>query len=832
MTIVSSGMVRFTCGRCTALLGALALTAAPSTTAAQSVGEAPAAAPGIGVEEIVVTARKRAEAFVDVPVAVTAWSRQQMEHAGIDDLRDITLRTPGVSYREQAGTIVGRHKTAVRFRGMDTNQPVPSQQVGTVFLDGIYVASGVQSLDLSALERVEVIKGPQSAIFGRSTFGGAINYVTRNPGNEFEGRISADFAQDTTYDVALALEGPILDELLAFRVSLRGFGTDGQYVSQADGGRLGDESTRSANLVLYSEPLDNLSIKFRAFYAEDKDGPADGIFIGSDVANFGAGPALANCNDLDPSRTGVTDYFCGNIDDIIRSRGFDWDALASSNTIVSPAAAAIFGSLLVTETFSGETDPKIDDVPDIAGVGLRRDQTRFALSMDYEIPSGWLDGHAITLIGAYNESRNNFVRDFDSTFTNAWLGQDPQYDEDWTVEGRIDSPQRDRFRYSFGVSYLDTIHEEAPVLDVLVYDPNGTIGAFGIPGPLVFYGNTPEEEGGETIGVFAAVGIDFNEQWSLDLETRWQRDKISQGSSFEGAFYNWLPRITLSYHPVEDATIWATYSEGNLPGFFNPALVGLDAAEIAQIEAQVGAVGLFNDEEELENIELGWKQRLFDGRLFVSAVGYWMDWTNQKTRQGVSFTDSETGQLRVTGVQTNAGNSELYGLELEGSFALTDNLSGSAAFNLAKAEYKDFVCSFSTFAVGHVSGRIPCDGNRSPKFPERSASFALAWQAGLDNGWDYFARLDGIYIGKTYNEEANFSWLGDYWRFNVRGGVEVDSLRVEAYVENLFDDDNAESASRIADFSTAAFTGFATQFGIVIAPPVKRLFGVRAVYNF
>ncbi|MEO0996046.1 MAG: TonB-dependent receptor plug domain-containing protein [Pseudomonadota bacterium] len=784
------------------------------------------------VEEILVTARKREESLLDVPVAVTVFSADTIERAGIDSLTDITLRTPGVQYTDQSTIIVGRHKTAIRFRGMDTNNPVPSQQVGTVFLDGIYVQSGVQSLDLGTLERVEVIKGPQSALFGRSTFGGAINYVTRSPADDYQGRISTSFSQDSTYDVSVAHEGPLIRDRLAYRATLRGFGTGGQYTSVTDGGDLGDESTRSVNLVLEATPSDELTARLRVFYAEDRDGPADGIFIGTALSNFDSGPALANCNALDPSRT-ATDYFCGNVQDIVESAGFSWEDLASSNTRVNAAVADILRADTATETLSGNTDPKIGDIPTLASIGLRRDQTRVALSVDYDFAAGTrLGGHTLSFLGGYSEMRNNYARDFDSTSTGAWIGQDPQYDEDWVVEARWTSPADGRLRYSGGISFLDAIHREAPVLDVLLYDPAGTIGAFGIPGPLVFYGNTPEDEGSEALGVFAAVGYDLTDALTVDLEARWQRDTISQGSAFEGEFTNLLPRVTLSWRPADAVTSWVTYSEGNLPGFFNPALVGLDAAEIAQIEAQVGAVGLFNDEEELENYEIGIKGNFLDSRLRLSAVAYWMDWANQKTRQGVSFTDSETGQLRVTSIQTNAGNSELYGLELESNIYVSDRLSAEATFNVARAEYKDFTCSFSTFVEGSVGGRVPCDGNRPPKFPDISGSLALQWNDSLNGNWDYYARVDATYFGKAYNEEANFSWIGEYWRAGLRAGVRRDDLRVEAFVTNLFDDDNPESAARVADFSTAAFAGFATQFGVVLAPPVQRQLGVRLIWDF
>ncbi len=271
--------------------------------------------------DIIVTARRRPEALEDAPVALSVIGAEQIDRLDMRTLEDVTLRTPGVQFTEQGTLIPGRVNTSIRFRGMDTNQPVPSQQVGTIFLDGIYVSTGVQSLDLSSLERIEVIKGPQSATFGRSTFGGAINYVMRTPDFTPRGRIAASIAEYGLYDVSASLEGPIIADKLAYRIGIRGFGTDGQYTSLADGGRLGQERTLAGNLTLYAEPTEDVRIKVRGFYGEDRDGQNDGIFLGTALSNFGQGPDLANCDEIDPSRVGVVpDFFCGNVNDIVEMR--------------------------------------------------------------------------------------------------------------------------------------------------------------------------------------------------------------------------------------------------------------------------------------------------------------------------------------------------------------------------------------------------------------------------------------------------------------------------------------------------------------------------------
>ncbi|MHA7819607.1 MAG: TonB-dependent receptor [Erythrobacter sp.] len=801
----------------------------PSPSDRSTSSEVPAAG-----NPIIVTARRRPEELTEAPVALSLIGSDQIERLDMRTLEDVTLRTPGVQFTEQATLIPGRVNTAIRFRGMDTNQPVPSQQVGTIFLDGIYVATGVQSLDLNALERIEVIKGPQSATFGRSTFGGAINYVMKTPSFTPQGRVSASIAEYGTYDIALSHEGPLIGDVVAYRMGLRGFGTDGQYTSIADGGRLGQERTLSGNLTLYAEPSPDVRIKLRGFYGEDRDGQNDGIFLGSALSNFGQGPDLANCNELIPSRQGVVpDFFCGNVNDIVSTAGFDWEDLIGNNTRLTPATLAIFAA----DEANGR--PKVSNVPRRTTMGLNRDQLRLAGTLDWDINGGGIFANStISFLAGYNRVAVDYVHDFDHAPVAAWLEQDPQFDEDYSFEARWSSDQDRRLRLSLGVSYLDILHVEGGSGGVLVYDylaERGVPTIFGTPtidNPVIVYSADPVEETGETLGIFGYIGFDITDRLTLDLEGRWQRDTIGQGADFEATFENFLPRVTLSFEPVDDGVVWATYSKGNLPGFFNAAIPGLDPSELEDVEALLGEVGVFNDEEELKNYEIGWRQGLADGAVNFSIVGYFMEWTNQKTRVGVPVVNDTTGQARVLTLQTNAGNSELWGIEFEGSWRANDQLSGSVMVNWARGEYTEFTCPFSNFVVGSVSGRADCEGNTPPKFPEWSGSFAVNWEDQLNADWDYFITADGLYLGKAFNEEANFSWIGDTFRANLRAGVRRDNLRLEAFATNLFDNDDLLSASRISDFTTSSLFGFSSNFGLIVTPPQKRTIGVRATFDF
>ena len=816
------------------------------------------------LEEIVVTARKREEALADIPIAITAFSAEQLIRGGFTSLQVLSFQTAGMHFHKQGGQIPGRFSSRVRFRGMNSNANPPSQQVGTVFLDGVYISDGVTSIDFSNIERVEIIKGPQSATFGRSTFAGAVNYVTKTPGNEYAGRVIADVAEWGGRDVTVSHEGPLMDDKLAYRISARVYGTDGQYVSNADGGALGEESTETIQAVLNWTPSENLSVKFRYLWSHDDDGPAAGMLLGTPLSARGnsvgvSADASPNCfRDGVTSRGGgiIADYFCGALPVV------DVDSFIAPNTAISAADQAAFRSNVICDPRFGVCRPKLPGAPLRSTAGLTRYQQRAALIVNYDFDSGMLDGHSVDSVVGWSTMRAGWVRDFDLTAAQNFLSQDPVVADDLTIELNLSSPQDQRLRYSIGANFFTADNvtagnggqtvwgSDGGVSQRVVAAPDGTIlpEPVTLPGPHYFMAAVPPTEGNETTGIFGSFAYDFNDDLTLDVEWRYQSDdislsapsnegvpnpsgRISAATYEEESFNSFLPRVTLSYDVGDRGTSWVTYSEGTLPGFYNTDFGGLSDAQRDQVRAVIPGLSLFNEEEELANMEIGFKQEFEN--FYFSAVFYMLEWTNLKTRQGVSVFD-EAGVQRVLNLQLNAGDADLEGLELEGGFSLGENFSGTFMLNYADGEYGTLICGFSPFkAPIPGSGNRDCSGSRPARYPEWQGAVSGIWTDSLASGnWDYYVRVDGEYFGEAYNEEANFSTLGDFWRFNVRGGFERDNLRIEGYVKNLLDDDNYLAGARWSDFSGRALFDFLFSQGVAVTPAEKRTIGLRVVYDF
>ncbi|MCH9694558.1 MAG: TonB-dependent receptor [Gammaproteobacteria bacterium] len=782
--------------------------AAPSANAQQDTNTGLAET----LDEVVVTARKRDESLLDVPLAIASFDASSLDRMGAGSLEDLTLFAAGVQFQNQAVAIPGRYNSATRFRGMSTNLSQPSQQIGTVFVDGIWVSGSVFGLGFDDVERVEIIRGPQSALFGRSTFGGAINYVTRTPTPEHKGRVTTEIGDYGTYDVALSHEGALTSDNLLYRISARGFGTDGQYTATSDGGPLGREETKSVAGTLYSTPSDQLQMKLRLSYSEDNDGAPDGFMLGGPLSRRGAGPDIYNCfanGGLDPM-TANRDFHCGEVPMV------NVDMYTDSNTTLDPGLAGLL-------VFTNPTAPSESDIPTQNSVGLRRETTRVNFQLDYELNNGMTFSSST----GFNQIEANWIRDSDSTgFSNAWQ-RDPQVHEDFTQEFRLESASDQKLTWLVGLNYFTSEYLTSGSGGAVAVDPNGETTGI-LAGPLAF-NDAFAEETGDALGLFGAIGYQISDTFSVDLEGRFQKDEVGLNTateSFDNDFSTFLPRLIARYQPNDESTFYGTYSEGNIPGLFNVVLAVRSQNEIDQIQAACGCT-VEVEEETLKNLEFGWKQKLLDNRLLLSTSVYAMTWEDQKNLQNVAFIRDD-GTPFAQNVIGSVGETDLFGVEIEGRFAATANLDGAFSLNYAKSEYQTYNC-----AVGFIlTGDQNCAGNSSPRYPEWSGSLTATYHKTVGDDWGWFVRPDIIYQGKQYTDETNLAYISSYTVVNLRTGFERDNLRLELYIRNLFDDDSYRSAATRNDFSGADLLANLQNQALFITPAEKRTVGVKAVVEF
>ena len=191
------------------------------------------------VDEIVVTARRVTENLMKVPLAVSVMSAANIENTGVKSLGQLAQFTPGLFVRPTgSGSNVDRSLSRLIFRGLSTSE-------GTIFIDGAPFA-GAGAPDVTDVSRIEVLNGPQSVYFGRATFAGATNYVTKTPNDEFGARVTLEGSSYNSHEAILMVEGPWIKDLLSVRVNARDYKFGGAYENGLTGTNLGSQSTKSA----------------------------------------------------------------------------------------------------------------------------------------------------------------------------------------------------------------------------------------------------------------------------------------------------------------------------------------------------------------------------------------------------------------------------------------------------------------------------------------------------------------------------------------------------------------------------------------------------------
>ena len=237
------------------------------------------------IEEIVVTTRKKSENIQDVPIAVDAISSEQIERRGISNVADVVKLSTSVQF-DQA---YGPQDTRIAVRGLSNTR---GRSNVAFMIDGVdvttenFVSAGSGLLAnqrlLADVERIEIVKGPQSALYGRAAFAGAIAYTTKEPGPEFESQVRLEAGNYGKRQLDAAVSGPVagMEDLLGFRWSAATWNGDGFYNNATTGGNMGAEEGWGTAFTALLTPGEDIKIKFRTEYSDSKVGQRPAVRIG------------------------------------------------------------------------------------------------------------------------------------------------------------------------------------------------------------------------------------------------------------------------------------------------------------------------------------------------------------------------------------------------------------------------------------------------------------------------------------------------------------------------------------------------------------------------
>ncbi|MSO97434.1 MAG: TonB-dependent receptor [Rhodospirillaceae bacterium] len=823
----------------------------------------------VALEEIVVTARKREESLQEIPIAISAFSAAQLERAGFKDLHELSLNVAGLQYHSLGLAIPGRVNSSIRFRGMDVNTQSPTFQLATLFVDGIYVLGNTESIPFDDVERVEVVKGPQAAYFGRNTFGGAVNYIMKTPSTtDYSGEVKASGATYDEYDVSASFDGPIVQDKLGVRFGGRLY-SKGSMFTASDGGGLGEESSKSLQGTIFATPTDQFSARVRVFYAKDDDGPPAGGNIPGRLNDTCTGKTITTKvgDTARPVR-----YICG----IVPKQGKAINALGlpriiDSNTTSTSGRALLStgnANYILTNLIKKPQAAALAGVPELDRIGMERNIFRLSGNSEYE----FRNGITATAQGGYNKQQVNWVRDYTFTpFDNAY-SRDPQDLEDYSLEARLASAQDQKLRWMVGVNYYeqdlitsgtggDSIFLCVDTIPGVLFGtcqvPANPLTA---PAVLAFTNSAANTDHVETRGVYAALSYDITDQLTFNLEGRRQKDLLVRGLAVRtsATFKSWLPRAILQFKPNDDTNIYASYAKGVIPGELNSAVLDNTSAST---QAQFTALGILKllPEETLDSYEVGWKQQFLDNRLSVNLAGYYGEWVNKKSRiqaaiqftcgegpngvltnpgcRGAALGEAGAGQLARTALgaffsPTNvvvSGTSKIWGFELESNAALAEGWTAGWTLDYAGNKLTQFTANF----ILPYANFSNVKGNAHARFPKWSGSVNSAYQAQFTTDWEWFVRGDLSYFGKTFIDVDNLAQCDSYMLANARTGIESESARIEFFVKNLFDDNNWAACARFSEFDLPTDVTFLTSYQtVVVSPQNKRQFGIRTSIKF
>lgn len=245
---------------------------------------------------IIVTARRREESLLEVPSAVTVLGETLIRDLNLTDIVDVAILTPGLTMQDNS-----RQNEQPFIRGMSVNSFFRDAQSASFFHDGIFVGGVARTIGDDDVERIEVVRGPQAVYFGRQTFSGAINYVTRKPTFDFQAHLRAEVAENNRMRLSGGVSGPIVDDLLAVRLYAQIGTDDGAFQNTLDRFRVQPEETVGGSASVTFRPSPDISFTARAQKVEFDDGHNASTLLGA---------GLNNCL---PNARGVNQAFCGRI---------------------------------------------------------------------------------------------------------------------------------------------------------------------------------------------------------------------------------------------------------------------------------------------------------------------------------------------------------------------------------------------------------------------------------------------------------------------------------------------------------------------------------------
>jgi outer membrane receptor protein involved in Fe transport len=805
----------------TTLVTALALSTAGSVAHAQVL------------EEVIVTAQKRAESLQDVPISVSAVQGAKIQDAGIPNMAALADYVPNLHITSVAVN------TEIYMRGVGSGNNQGFEQSVGMYIDGIYMGRGRQyRAGFLDIERVEVLRGPQGTLFGKNTVAGAVNITTASPdmGEEFNGEIAASLESNSGELYEGFISGAITDTLAA-RLAFKYREADGYMDNALLNTEEGNIEEGSARLTLAWAPTDELSVNFKYSHTDfDREGAPSATLLYLDPASR---------DELVPNRD-----------------AFAQIAYALTDTFY-PEIADVAQQEFTTYKDNAYGTSRADGI----GIGINPDSSdeeydNYVLNVNYD--AGDL---LFTSVTGWSEYQYIDGVDVDWLPLQFIHRDDDQEFEQFSQEFRVTSPGGEFFDYVAGVYYetSELQFDRRVTLDLNMDDLVPQLLGVNSLLTLLTFGAYEAEQAGrnhhyeldsDSWAVFGqgtfnisdtfrvTVGLRYTEESKDVISTQFLSDDIMgmgtpndnfflgqiQATEFNTYAYNykedretdkWIPSLNIQWDVGDSTLLYFSWSEGFKSGGFT----GADDGEPGQVEfatwpcvpgqaledcydPTVPNDNFEFDDEEVNAFEIGGKHTLLEGAMTLNWAAFYTEYSDLQTGifKGIGFT------------VTNAGESVVKGIELDFLWQATNNLRIGANAAWLDAEYDEFDNAPCTAIqldadplCGQPGGETENDlvGEPTLYASDYSAALFADYALMFSNGME-------IFFGGEVNYRDEFNSSGDndpidlmdsYTKVNVRAGLRGEWWEIMLYGRNIFDEEAV-----IQGFDTPAVIGTHSNF--------------------
>ncbi len=796
----------------------------------------PVLAQGMVLEEVVVTARKRAESLQETPLAVTALDATALREAGVRNLADLNTLAPNIDVVEANGSAP---LASVYIRGVGQRNTGENIDSGVgIYIDDVYLGRPDGALlDLNDIQSVQVLRGPQGTLFGKNTTGGALVFTTNKPVEEFEGSVGLRVGNYDRLDTEFVLNVPLTDSVWT-RVSGVTRKRDGQIENLFDGEDYMDEDRQSLIWQTRWAATEDLVLDLNLNWADTDQKMRPQKCINVEGAN-GWQAALFNTIAIGPATGRTLADFCedaaqaggGDPRTVISDLGGDYKAENRGASLVAEWAINPDLSLKSISAYRF-TEASQNDELDHTGIPfLHRTNTVHPqggagesdqYSQEFQLIGSAFDDRMQYVTGLfwYQEESGgrqsiSFLGPFDPAIANLFfLNISPSSltakNDAIAAYAQVEWEFTPQWRTTLGLRYTDESRDlrvQDYAIDTSTLDANGG-SAIPVGGGLF---------------VVQRPGFEYNPAFILDESDLRQR-KISNSDVTPMASIQYLIGES---EWLDQGSLYLTYSEGFLSG-------GLSESPTGELEPF--------EPEEVQNIELGFKLDLLDRRLRLNGALFYSDYTNRQLTTLVINPEVNSPSPATI----NAADSTIKGFELETTWLATDRLIIGFNATFTDGEIKEFMDTQITIAdtaqppaANCVRADLSliqvdsCPNDRSsenlPRLPEQS--YLLSAQYALDTAWGTF--LPRIQASWKFDMEFCFDalscttglWFEDeQFELSARLGWTSTDERWSAslYGTNLTDEGYINGGIALVESSG---TG-----GFAVAPP--RMYGAEIQYRF